>query len=344
MIRADIRALHAYAVPDCSGLIKLDAMENPYVLPASLRRSLAGRLARVEINRYPDAGHQALREKIAMREGVRTNQVILGNGSDEIIQMLLLAADQGPCAVPRPSFVMYSLISRWLRRPLATMPLDENFRLDAEAFLRICSREKAAIAFLSCPNNPTGNLWSRHAIESIVENFPGIIVIDEAYAPFSDCTHTELVAPNVIILRTFSKLGWAGLRLGYAIGDSVLISHLNKVRLPYNIDSLTQTAADFLLDHFDIFETQTKKIRTERERIFKVLTKMDGIHPYASQTNFILLRVGNAEHVFNELLQRNILVKNLHGQDDLLAGCLRVTIGKPTENNRFLKAIKEILA
>jgi len=344
VIRGDIRTLRAYAVPDCHGMVKLDAMENPYILPAALRRSLARQLAQVEINRYPDAGHDALREKIAAHEGLQADQVILGNGSDEIIQMLLLATDQGPCAVPRPSFVMYSLISRWLRRPLATMPLDTNFQLDADAFLRICSREKAAISFLSCPNNPTGNLWSRHVIESIVDSFPGLIVIDEAYAPFSGCTHTDLIAPNVIILRTFSKLGWAGLRLGYALGDAALIGHLNKIRLPYNIDSLTQTAAAFLLEHFDVFDAQTQKIRAERDRLFRTLAGMKGVHPYASQTNFILLRVAGADHVFKGLLQRGILVKNLNGQDDLLQDCLRVTIGTPTENNRFLKALKEILA
>jgi len=344
MIRGDIRTLHAYAVADCDGLIKLDAMENPYAMPADLRKALASRLAEVDINRYPDATHEVLREKIAVREGCRADQVILGNGSDEIIQMLLLATDHGPCVVPRPSFVMYSLIARWLRRPLATMPLDADFQLDADAFLRICSREKAAIAFLSCPNNPTGNLWPRHAIESIVENFPGLIVIDEAYAAFSGHTHVDLIAPNVVILRTFSKMGWAGLRLGYALGDTALIHHLNKVRLPYNLDSLTQTAADVLLDSFDIFESQAQKIRAERKRLFRALAGIDGVRPYPSQANFILMRVANADLVFNALLRRGILVKNLHEQDDLLRGCLRVTIGTPIENNRFLKAIKEILA
>ncbi len=344
MIRGDIRALSAYDVPDCGNMIKLDAMENPYAMPAALRKALIRRLALVNINRYPDANQQSLRRKIAARDGLEADQVILGNGSDEIIQMLLLAADSGPCVVPRPSFVMYSLISGWLKRPLAGLPLSADFRLDPDAFLRISSREKAAIVFLSCPNNPTGNLWPRDVIEAIVESFPGLVVIDEAYLPFSGRTHTDLIAPNVIILRTFSKLGWAGLRLGYALGDTDTVRHLNKLRLPYNLDSLTQAAGGFLLDHFSAFEDQAGKICRERERLFRALMKVDGVRVYPSQTNFLLLRLANAGHAFSELLRQGILVKNLDGSDRLLQGCLRVTIGKPAENNRFLKALKEILA
>jgi len=343
MIRADIRSLSAYHVPDSSKVVKLDAMENPYPLPNELRTKLAARLASVDINRYPDANMHALRQKVAASNGVSADQVLLGNGSDEVIQMVLMAADRGPCVVPKPSFVMYSVIARWLRRPVASVPLDAGFNLDADKFLKVCSREKASVAFLSCPNNPTGNMWPRQSIEHIVENFNGLIVIDEAYRPFSDHTYTDLIAPNIMVLRTFSKLGWAGLRLGYILGDTDIIQHLHKVRLPYNLNSLAQTSADFLLDHLDVFEKQAGDICRERQRLSKALNLMDKVEAYPSQANFILLRLPNAGEVFNSLLQHGILVKNMDEPDGLLQNCLRVTIGLPEENDQFLKALTCII-
>jgi len=348
MIRGDIRSLSAYHVPDSTGMDKLDAMENPYGLPAALRKDWAKSLAGVEINRYPDADMAALRGRIGALDNLSADHVLLGNGSDDIIQMLLIAAEAGPCVVPEPTFVMYNLISRWLKRPLATMPLDKDFSLNADAFLNVCSREKAAIAFLACPNNPTGNLWPEEAVRKIAQNIRGLLVIDEAYRPFAERTHADLIKENVLVLRTFSKLGWAGLRLGYALGDPELIAQLNKVRLPYNINSLTQHSANFLLDHMPVFEAQAAEIRHERERVFKAMGALDGLHVFPSQANFLLFRLTgkgqDATTVFEALKAHGVLIKNMHGQNGLLAQCLRVTIGSPDENGRFLKALKEILA
>lgn len=344
MIRNDIRALGAYHVPDDAGLIKLDAMENPHAMPARLRTAWLKRLNEVEINRYPDADMHALRRKIAGRDGVAAEQVLIGNGSDEIIQMLLMAADPGACVTPAPTFVMYGLISRWLKRPLSTAPLSKDFSLDAKTFLEVCSREKAAIVFLACPNNPTGNMWPEETIRQIAKGFRGLVVIDEAYRPFASRTHTQLIAPNVLILRTFSKVGWAGLRLGYALGDADTIAQLNKVRLPYNINALTQASATFLLDHFQVFEKQALEIRAERTRVAAALTKLNGVDVFPSESNFLLLRVPDANETFAQLMNRGILIKNMHGQDDLLNHCLRVTIGTKKENNQFLAALKEIVA
>jgi histidinol-phosphate aminotransferase len=347
MIRGDIRSLAAYHVPDSTGMVKLDAMENPYGLPAALRSAWAKSLAGTDINRYPDADMRALRQRIGELDGLSAEHVLLGNGSDDIIQMLLIAAEPGPCVVPEPTFVMYNLISRWLKRPVASVPLDKNFGLNAESFLNVCSREKSAITFLACPNNPTGNLWPQETVEKIALNIRDLVVIDEAYRPFAERTHTGLIRENVLVLRTFSKLGWAGLRLGYALGDPELIAQLNKVRLPYNINSLTQHSASFLLDHIDVFEQQAAKIREERDRLFKAMSDLDKVQVFPSQTNFLLFRVGkghDAGQVFEALRQRGILIKNMHGQNGLLAQCLRVTIGSSEENGRFLGALKEILA
>ncbi|MDX8402431.1 MAG: histidinol-phosphate transaminase [Mariprofundaceae bacterium] len=343
MIRNDIKQLKAYHAPNADGRIKLDAMENPFPMPEALRAPWLERIARAPIHRYPDASMQALREKIAARDGVSPEQVLIGNGSDEIIQMLLIAADAGACVCPRPSFVMYSLISRWLKRPVAQAPLERDFSLDADQFLKICGREKAEIAFLACPNNPTGNLWPEATIRRIADNFQGLLVIDEAYAPFAERHHAAMIDGHVAVLRTFSKIGWAGLRFGYLLGDAALIEHLNKVRLPYNINTLTQISADFLLDHFGHFEAQAARIRAERGRMLAALMAMDGADPFPSQTNFLLVRVPDAEATFRGLLAHGILVKNLHGTDPLLEHCLRITIGTPEENDRLLAAMKEIL-
>lgn len=343
MIRNDIKALGAYHVPDSSGLIKLDAMENPYAMPAKLRTAWLKHLSQVDINRYPDADMYHLRQKIAARDGLAADQVLVGNGSDEIIQMLLMAADAGACVTPAPTFVMYELISRWLKRPVSTVPLAQDFSLDANAFLEVCAREKASIAFLACPNNPTGNMWPEETIRQIAENSRGLVVIDEAYRPFADRTHTSLIAPNVLILRTFSKLGWAGLRLGYVLGDADTIAQMNKTRLPYNINTLTQASAAFLLDHFDVFERQAADICAERARISAALVEMDGVEAFPSESNFLLVRVPDAVQAFEQLTTRGILVKNMHGQHDLLNHCLRVTIGTKQENDLFLKALREIL-
>lgn len=343
MIRKDIRALSAYHVPDSSGMIKLDAMENPFVLPKKLKEAWLHTLKQVDINRYPDADMHALREMIAQREGLQANQVLLGNGSDEIIQMLLLGNEPGTCVTPAPTFVMYNLIAQWVKRSVATVPLDKKFSLDANTFLQVCAREKAVIAFLACPNNPTGNVWSRETVEKIIREFRGLVVIDEAYAPFSDTTYTDLIAPDVMVLRTFSKLGWAGLRLGYALGDAAVIADLNKIRMPYNINSLTQASARFFLQHSAVFDKQATLICHERSRMTASLMAIDGVEVFPSQANFVLLRVNDADAVFEGLKSKHILIKNMHAQGGLLSQCLRVTIGLPDENSAFLSALKECL-
>ena len=325
-------------------MIKLDAMENPFPLPDKLKVLWTAALGEAEINRYPDADMFELRKKIAVKNGVEADQVLIGNGSDEIIQMLLMAADPGACVSPSPTFVMYDLISRWLKRPVSTVPLEADFSLDADKFLQLCAREKASIAFLACPNNPTGNLWPDATIKQIATNFRGLVVIDEAYLPFADRNNTHHIAPNVVVLRTYSKVGWAGLRLGYLLGYKDTIAQLNKVRLPYNINTLTQISANFFLNHFNIFEKQAKDICRERNRVTASLMSLDGVEVFPSQANFLLLRVKDADSIFEQLKQRKILIKNMNPQAGLLKECLRITIGSKEENSALLEALKEILA
>ncbi|OIO69126.1 MAG: histidinol-phosphate transaminase [Zetaproteobacteria bacterium CG1_02_49_23] len=323
-------------------MIKLDAMENPFALPEGLRQSWAEYVAASEINRYPDSDMLELRQAIAEHEGVEANQVLLGNGSDEIIQMLLIACEPGTCVVPSPTFVMYNLISRWLKRPVANVELLKDFSLSADTFLQVCAREKASIAFLACPNNPTGNLWSQETVEKIAKNFKGLLIIDEAYAPFSSRSHTSLIESNTVILRTFSKIGWAGLRLGYLLGTPEIIAHLNKVRMPYNINVLTQASAKFLLQHSDLFRKQAEVICKQRKVLSKSLSAIAQLEVFPSETNFLLVRVPDATATFAALKAKGILIKSMHGQHPLLAQCLRITIGTSEENQSVIQAFKEI--
>lgn len=344
MIRSDIRALSAYHVQDSTGLVKLDAMENPFVLPEEFRLRWAAQLSAVEVNRYPDASASELRQKIAERDGVDVEQILLGNGSDEIIQMLILASDKGACVSPSPTFVMYDVVSRWLRRDTASVALSADFDLNADKLLEACQREKAAMVFLACPNNPTGTMWPLETVMKISESFHGFVIIDEAYFPFASRNHLDLVGKNVLVLRTFSKMGMAGLRLGYLLGDAATIAHLNKVRMPYNINSLTQKSALFFLENVALFEAQISCICDERQRVFKAMKAMQGIDVFPSEANFLLFRVDDANTLFSELLTKKILIKNLHGNHPLLHQCLRVTIGTTEENNLFLAVLKEILS
>ena len=343
MIRHDIRQMQAYAAPEEGAEVKLDAMELPFALPEALKRDILRRIEAEPLHRYPDATAHRLRERIADMHGVAPGQVLLGNGSDEIVQMLMIAADPGPVAFPSPSFVMYEVVARWLRRPITTLPLAADFSLDAERFLQLCAREKAELIFLACPNNPTGNLWPRALIERIVHGYLGLVVLDEAYAPYAGRDHMDLAGGNVLVMRTFSKVGFAGGRLGYAVGAPELVAELQKVRLPYNVSRFTQAAALALLEHWGDVMALVARVKEERARLAAALAELPGVEPYPSETNFLLVRVKGAARVHAELARRGIAVKNLHGAHALLRDCLRITVGSREENDRLLAALEEIL-
>ena len=346
MIRDDIRAIDAYAVPDSSGLIKLDAMENPFGLPDAIRRSLADRLAAVALNRYPPSDPAAFKERLARAMGVPAGaRIMLGNGSDELIHLVIQACARPGAAVvaPWPGFEMIELSSRFNGCRFVGVPLSQrDFSLDADAMLAALATEKPAVIFIAYPNNPTGNLFDRQAIERVLEAAPGLVVLDEAYLPFAGTTWMNELPqrPNLMVLRTLSKLGLAGIRLGYLAGAPELIEQFNKVRPPYNVNVLTLGAADFLLDHLPVLDAQAAELRSERSRLQSAIAAIDGVEAFPSSANFILFRVAECDRVFAEVRQHGILIKNVSKKHPLLAGCLRTTVGTPLENDRFLEALK----
>jgi histidinol-phosphate aminotransferase len=351
LIRPEIRALQAYQVPDAAGLVKLDAMENPYTWPQGLRREWLGVLASVDVNRYPDPRgrelQSALREAMGVPAGIG---LLLGNGSDELIQMLALALARPGRKVLSvdPGFVMYRLIAGLAGMDYVGVPLGaEDFSLDLPAVLEAMERELPVLTFLAFPNNPTGNLFDEAAVSRIIEAAPGLVVVDEAYAPFADATFMGRLGawPSLLVMRTVSKMGLAGLRLGLLAGPEAWLAEIDKTRLPYNVNVLTQVSAAFALRHREVFEDQTRRIRAERGRLFAALSGLDGVNPYPSDANFILLRVPRerAGQIFEAIKARGVLVKNLDGAHPLLADCLRVTVGLPEENDAFLAALEKSL-
>jgi histidinol-phosphate aminotransferase len=345
-IRDEIRALAAYHVPDAAGMVKLDAMENPYSLPDALRAELAELVSRAEVNRYPDAACAALKARLRSVLGVPDGMsLVLGNGSDEIIQMLMLATARPGAVVlgVDPSFVMFRLIASFCGMRYVGVPLAPDFSLDAQRMAAAIEAHQPALVFIAYPNNPTGNLFDDEAIEHVLKLAPGAVVIDEAYQAFAGRTYMSRLArfENLLVMRTLSKSGLAGLRLGVLAGRASWLDHVDKVRLPYNVGVLTQLVAEKALERHDLLAEQAAAIKAERARVLGELRQMSGVMAYPTEANFILFRVAAADAVFGGLRRRGVLIKNLHGSQPCLENCLRVTVGTPAENDRFLEALRE---
>lgn len=352
LIRPEILDLDAYHVPNAAGMIKLDAMENPYDWPEPVKADWLDGLRDAALNRYPDPQGHALQDALRAAMDIPDEMgLLLGNGSDELIQMLALALAGPERAILSldPGFVMYRMIARLAGVRYVGIPLrPEDFSIDLPVVLEAIERERPVIVYLAYPNNPTGNRFDADDMVRIIESAPGLVVVDEAYGPFTDSSFLGLLGdwPNLLVLRTLSKMGLAGLRLGYLAGPRPWIDAIDKVRLPYNINVLTQASAVFALRHKSLLDEQARAIRAERQRLMSALGAIAGIHAYPSEANFILLRVpeGRANAIFEGLKARGILIKNLHGAHPMLADCLRVTVGRPDENAAFLAALSALVA
>ncbi len=350
-VRPEIRELLAYHVPDASGLIKLDAMENPYTWPEDLRREWLELLQTVDVNRYPDPQAAAVTARLHQVMDVPAeSRLLLGNGSDELIQMLAMTLG-GPGRTilsVEPGFVMYGMIAKFVGMEYVGVPLcPQDFSLDMPALLQAIDQHQPALVFLAYPNNPSGNLFPEQELLQIIEAAPGVVVIDEAYAPFTDASFMSRVDefPNLLVMRTVSKMGLAGLRLGLLAGAPEWIGQIDKTRLPYNINVLTQVSAEFALRHQGVFDAQTGEIRQQRSVLFDALQAVEGVTPFPSAANFILVRMpqGRAREIHAALRDRGVLVKCLHGAHPLLSDCLRITVGTPEENGSFMEALAEAL-
>ena len=348
VIRQDIQSMHGYAVQPSAGMVKLDTMENPFRLPPALREELGRRLAEVALNRYPAERGDVLREKLAaharMPEGC---DIMLGNGSDELISLLAMACDVPGSTVlaPLPGFVMYEMSAKLQGLKFVGVPLTAQFELDLPAMLAAVREHRPALVYLAYPNNPTANLWDDAAIDAIIDAAPGLVVMDEAYQPFAarDSMARLQRHPHVLLMRTMSKFGLAGVRIGYLIGRVPLIAQVNKLRPPFNISVLNCETALFALEHVDEYERQARIIRSERDGLLKQLAELPGVTPFPSQANMILARVPDSKKAFEGMKARGVLVKNVAFLHPLLENCVRLTVGTPDENVKMMDALKASL-
>jgi histidinol-phosphate aminotransferase len=344
-IRADVQALSAYKVADARGLIKLDAMENPFGLPAAVRAKIAAAAANVAVNRYPDGSAAAVKAALRSSLGLSDDVgLIVGNGSDELITLATLAVAQPGTAIvaPEPSFVMYRLNAIHAHARFVPVALRGDFSVDVDAMLAAIERERPALVWLAYPNNPTGNLFAAADIERIVRAAPGLCIVDEAYYAFAGETFLPraLEFANLVVLRTVSKIGMAGLRLGYAVGHPAWIAELEKVRPPYNVNALTQAVVPLLLAERGLLDDQAEAICRERARLEQAIGAIRRVTVFPTKTNFVLARVPDSTAWFETLRGAGILVKNLDGWHPLLANLLRITVGTPAENDALLKALE----
>lgn len=360
-IRQDVQSMHGYAIQDATGMVKLDAMENPFRLPPRLQAKLGARLGAVAINRYPTTCVADVVRELSAFVGLPEGCALtLGNGSDELITMLSMLVDT-PLAngrppvvlAPVPGFVMYEMSAKLQGLRFVGVPLRaDDFELDGPAMLAAIAEHQPAITYLAYPNNPTANLWDDAVIEQIIAAaaaYGGLVVMDEAYQPFASRTWLTRLQPgtpegastsgNVLVMRTLSKFGLAGVRLGYLVGPCALVAEVDKVRPPYNVSVLNAEATLFALEHADVFAEQAAVLREQRASLLAELAKLNSVTPFPSEANMILVRVPDSAKAFAGMKARGVLVKHIAGLHPMLANCLRLTVGTPDENTLMLAAL-----
>lgn len=343
-VRPEVRQLVPYQTKHLPQCIKLDANENPFPWPAEMRESLyAEKLA---FNRYPDGMGGDLKSALGAYTKISPQGILIGNGSDELIQLILLTfGGLGKSLIIHPpTFGMYQIYARLTDTTVVEVPLLNGLALDTAKMLEAALSPEAHVVIICNPNNPTGSLFPREDILRIVRESGKIVVVDEAYAEFSEETLIpELVNyPNLVILRTFSKsFGMAGLRLGYLLGQPETIALINRVRPPFNVNSFSQKAGILALDYLAEYQAQIRQIKEETLKLQEGLAQLPDVVVYPTRANFILFKPADPVGWADELLKRGFLVRNM-GELPVLGKCLRISAGLPEENEGFLRAIREI--
>lgn len=349
LARQDLKNFIPYDAPCYPDVIKLDANENPYGFPSEVLVKIYREVSSRDISRYPDAGAKRLRERLADYAGVGPENIVVGNGSDEIILNLMLVFGSGAkFAVAAPTFSMYGVHGQIAGCEAIEVPRGNDFGIDVAGLKRAASRPEVKFMIICSPNSPTGNATPPADIEDILGETETrqMVVVDEAYNEFSGQSCVPLLRryPNLVILRTFSKaFGLAGLRVGYLLAGRPVINELLKVKQPYNLNVFSQAAACVVMENLPVFKERVERILEEREGLFTELSSLPGIKAFASQANFIMFQTPlPAEKIYSGLLARGILIRNVENR--LLPRCLRVTVGTAEENRIFIEKLGEILA
>lgn len=354
LVRQPLRGAPPYVVEPHPNAIKLDANESPYPLSRAAMEAVAHELAAVELNRYPDAGALALRKLLAARAGVAVEELMLGNGSDELIALLCATFAEpragqarGKIAYSVPGFVVFRTAALAHGLEPIEVPYGPRFEADEAALFAAIAEHKPNLLFLATPNNPTGTQWPRSTVEKLVAQHRDMItVVDEAYIAYCDaksCTDLALANPNCVVLQTLSKIGLAALRVGLLIGRREVLAAVEKVRPPYNLTTFSQRAAlKLLVDHKQELESHFEELKRQRRALYEALGQLDGLEVFPSGGNFLLVRAKEARALHDALVERGVLVRLFDA--GLLAGCMRITVGTPEENSWLLDAIKAALA
>jgi histidinol-phosphate aminotransferase len=344
-VKPAVREIHAYTLAAREARVKINQNENPWDLPEAVKRRVLDHALARPWCRYPDFDPRELTEALARFAGWRPDGVLAGNGSNELIEALLLVT-VGPgtrVVIPEPTFTLYALLTRILGGEVVGVPLADELQYDVGALVEARKRSEAAVTIVCSPNNPTGTSLSRAALERLCRVGDGLVVVDEAYHEFSGETAVPLLEdhPNLVVFRTFSKaLALAGLRVGYLLASPDLVREVNKARLPYNLNFFTQAAALAALDEHELLDQRVRRLVEERERLLESLASVPGVRAWPSQANFFLLELltTSPKAVFEALYRRGVLVRDVSGYP-MLPRCLRISVGTPEENDTFLHAL-----
>ncbi len=353
LVRPEVEEMKGYHVPPSANIkVRLDANELPYDLPLRLRARLAAELQRVPLNRYPEMNPVALKKLIVKRyRAPRDTQVVLGNGSDEIIGLLLntfagSSRSKPRLLVPQPTFSMFGIIGKSHGYEVTGVETGDDFDLDLKDVGRAIVRQPVNLVFLAMPNNPTGNCFDPDVVKWLLEDSGAIVVVDEAYGDFADSSWTDRLAkyPNLVVMKTLSKVGFATARFGMALCNPEIADRLERVRLPYNIGGMNLKIAQIAYENGPEIDKLVTKVTTERDRLAAQLRRFSRLRVYPSEANFILVRLltGDATLLWDALRSKGILIRNL-SRPGRLDGCLRITIGTPAENRALMKALEGLL-
>ena len=347
VIKPEVRGLSAYTLKHFDADVKLDQNENPYELPQDLKREVVERVLHRPWGRYPEFVPASLIHALAKFTGWHEEGILVGNGSNELIQASLTVT-LGPgrrLAVPQPTFTLYKLMATGLQAQVNEVFLDaERLTFDVDKLLE--AARTADVVVVCSPNNPTGNLFEQEALVTLLKNAKGLVLLDEAYHEFSGQSAYSLLPDyrNLVVLRTFSKaMAMAGLRFGYMMAHPEIAREVHKSKLPYNVNIFTLAAAELVIERRAALNQGIAALIRERERIFEELQKRPAVHAFPSKANFILMKTAKpARRLFDELYSRGVLVRDVSSYP-LLDRCLRISIGTPEENDRFLVALDQAL-
>jgi len=349
LLRPELQDLPAYSLHHHPCRVKLNQNENPYDVPGELKQKILSAFASIAWSRYPEFVPQRQIEIVARFAGWVPRGTLLGNGSNDLLQLLFLCTlERGRSVVlSQPTFTLYRLLARTLGATIREVPMMGDFQFDVEGIIRAANESRASMVVLCSPNNPTGSMLTQDEVARIVESTEGLVVLDEAYMHFAGESCVPLLAshPRLVILQTFSKaLGAASLRLGYSLASAELTERLASVKLPYSVNSFTLTAVEMLIGHWGEISPWIGEIVRERERVRAALERIRGFRVHPSRANFLLVETfeQTPQEVFAHLLRKGILIRDVSSYPGLSHG-LRVTIGKPGENDELLSALREIL-